>query len=488
MRGRATRARAVTAVPTCAAEVAALARRPRAAYPRTMGRGVTRRQVLELGLGAGAVWALGDARRCAASAQPHMPWPAADAILAATQLPEIPDAVVDVTQLGARGDGRTDDTDALRRAIESCHASGGGHVIVPAGTYLTGAIELLSHVDLHLAHGATLQFSGDARRYPTVLTRYEGIECMNRSPMIYARGAHDIALTGSGTLDADLTASWNSGGDRACLEALVATGADPTARVIPGSGHALRTSFVQPYACDRVLIAGVTLRNARFWQLHPTLCTNVVVDGVTTRAREGNTDACDPESCDHVVIRGCDLGAGDDCIAIKSGRDADGRRIAVPSQNIVIVDCALGGKWGAIACGSEQTGGIRGVYAHRCTVAGGRYVLYVKSNSQRGGATHDVHLDRIVAHDQTEAYATVLTDYDGQTGDHPPSFGDFSITMSVGFRAPRVLQLRGLPGHPIAGVTVEDCRFARIDDADELTDVVDLRVARVEIDGVSAAK
>jgi polygalacturonase len=455
----------------------------------TMARGVTRRQVLAMGLGTGGLWALGGGRSAVAeAARARTPWPEADAILAATRLPDIPDALVDVRDLGARGDGRTDDTDALRRAIESCHTSGGGHVVVSPGTYLTGAIELKSQVDLHLEAGASLRFSGDARRYPTVLTRYEGIECMNRSPMIYANGAHDIALTGRGTLDAELTASWNTGADRAYLETLVANGVDPSGRVIPGSGRALRTSFVQPYACDRVLIEGVTLRNARFWQLHPTLCTNVVVDGVTTRAREGNTDGCDPESCDHVVIRGCDLGAGDDCIAIKSGRDADGRRIATPSQNIVIADCALRGKWGAIACGSEQTGGIRGVYAHRCTVAGGRYVLYVKSNSQRGGSTRDVHLDRIVAHDQTEAFAAAMMDYDGQTGDHPPSFGDFSITMSVGFRAPRVLQMSGLPGHPIAGLTVEDCRFARIDDDDLLTDVVDVRVARVEIDGASVTR
>src|SRR5439155_17930200 len=146
----------------------------------------------------------------------------------------------------------------FKKAIEACSAAGGGIVLVPSGTYVTGAIYLKSKVNLKL-DGATLKFSGDASKYPTVLTRYEGIECMNRSPMIYAHGENNIALTGTGTLDAAGTSSWNKGSDRAYLESLIAKGVtDPGKRVVPGSGHTMRSTFVEPYNCDTVLIQGVT--------------------------------------------------------------------------------------------------------------------------------------------------------------------------------------------------------------------------------------
>src|SRR5204863_2908185 len=204
---------------------------------------------------------------------------------------------------------------AFKNAISAANTAGGGHVIVPSGTYKTGAVYIKSNVDLHLNSGATLKFSSDASKFPTVLTRYEGIECMNRSPMIYAFGEHNIALTGAGTLDAAGTSSWNKGSDRAFLESLIAKGVtDPHKRVVPGSGHTMRSTFVEPYNCDTVLIQGVTLKNSMFWQLHPTLCRNVTVADVSTdpSTAHSNTDGCDPESSDHVVIRDCNLGAHDD--------------------------------------------------------------------------------------------------------------------------------------------------------------------------------
>src|SRR5207248_10387732 len=181
----------------------------------------------------------------------------------------------------------------------------------------------------------------------------------------YAYGERNIALTGSGTLDAGGTSSWNKGSDRAYLETLIGQGVtDPRLRVVPGSGHTMRSTFIEPYDCDTVLIQGVTLKNPLFWQLHPTLCRNVTVDGVSTdpSTAHSNTDGCDPECCDHVVIRNCNLGAHDDNIAIKSGRDADGRRVNVPTQNLVVHGCVMNGAWGAVTCGSEMTGGIRHGY------------------------------------------------------------------------------------------------------------------------------
>jgi polygalacturonase len=455
-----------------------------------MTRDISRRNALELGLGVAGAAAVAPLLAQPASAHPshdHLPWPEARRIVARTRLPRFRDRKFPVARYGAVADGTTDNTDAFAKAISACHESGGGHVIVPSGTYLTGAIHLKSNVDLHLESGATLMFSGDVTKYPTVLTRYEGIECMNHSPMIYAYGERNIALTGSGTLDAGGTSSWNKGSDRAYLETLIGQGVtDPRQRIVPGSGHTMRSTFIEPYDCDTVLIQGVTLKNPLFWQLHPTRCRNVTVDGVTTdpSTAHSNTDACDPESCDHVVIKNCVLGAHDDNIAIKSGRDDDGRRLNIPCQNLVIHDCTMNGNWGAITCGSELTGGIRNVYAHNCTVVGAtKFALYVKSNTLRGGFATNINLDRFSG-TFDRSYVFVTSTYNNQTGTHPPAFGPFTITRSSCTSAPRVFDVSGLPDDPVKGFIVGDCAFDGVTDTtNNLSNVEEIRFRHVTING-----
>jgi polygalacturonase len=457
--------------------------------------GITRRRALGVGLtlagAAAATTALTRTALAAVSAS-DLPWPEAQAIVAATALPSFPDANFTVTDYGAKGDGKADNTAAFKKAIEACAAAGGGHVTVPSGTYVTGAVYLVSNVDLHLNSGATLKFSGDASKYPTVLTRYEGIECMNRSPMIYAYGERNIALTGSGTLDAGGTSSWNKGSDRAYLESLISKGVtDPHKRVVPGSGHTMRSAFVEPYNCDRVLIQGVKLKNSMFWQLHPTLCTNVTVDGVSTdpSTAHNNTDGCDPESCDHVVIKNCTLGAHDDNIAIKSGRDADGLRVNVPSQNIVVFGCTMNGNWGAITCGSEITGGVNNVYAYKCTVVGAtKFALYVKSNTRRGGGAQNINLDSFSgSFDRSFAYVTMT--YNGQTGSHPPKFGPLAISNSSCTDAPLVFDVSGLSSDHVKGLVVTNCSFNGVDNAtDKISNVDGLSFTNVKINGKTVSR
>jgi polygalacturonase len=459
---------------------------------------ISRRQVLIGGLSvAGAAVAMPvlaqtafagstAAARAVVSAD-DLPWPEAKAIVAATKLPDIPDVSFDVTKYGAKNDGKTDNTAAFAAAISAANAAGGGVVNVPSGTYVTGAIYLKSKVNLKL-NGATLKFSGDASKYPTVLTRYEGIECMNRSPMIYAHKEHDIALTGTGTLDAGGTSSWNKGSDRAYLDGLVAKGVtDPAKRVVPGSGHNMRSTFIEPYDCDNVLIQGVTLKNPMFWQLHPTLCRNVTVDGVTTdpSTAHSNTDGCDPESCDHVVIKNCSLGAHDDNIAIKSGRDADGRRVNVPCQNLVIFGCTMNGNWGAITCGSEQTGGIQNVYAYKCTLVGvTKFALYVKSNTQRGGFSKNINLDSFSGV-VDRSFMYLIMNYNGQTGNFPPVFGPFTITNSTLSKAGQnAFNVTGLSSDHVKGLTVKDCTFTGIKNAGNTIKNVDgVSFSNVKING-----
>jgi polygalacturonase len=448
-----------------------------------MAHRITRRGAIIGGLtvaGAAAIPALARTALAAGGPGPlvapeELPWPEARTIVAETKLPEFPAATFPVTNYGAVGNGSTDNTAAFRRAIEACNAAGGGTVVVPAGTYVTGAVYLKSNVNLRL-DGATLRFSGTASDFPTVLTRYEGIECMNRSPMIYAYGEKNIALTGTGTLDAAGTSSWNRGSDRAYLESLVSQGVAPAQRVVPGSGHTMRSTFVEPYRCDTVLIQGITLRNSMFWQLHPTLCTNVTIDSVSTdpSTAHSNTDGCDPESCDHVVIRNCDLGAHDDNIAIKSGRDADGRRVNVPTQNVVVFGCRMNGNWGAITCGSEQTGGIRNVYAYKCTLVGAtKFALYVKSNTRRGGFSENINLDSFSGVlDRSFIYVT--STYNGQTGSFPPRFGPITITNSSCSHAGQAaLNVSGLSGSHIRGLTIRNCAFNGVANTSNTLNFVD---------------
>jgi polygalacturonase len=459
---------------------------------------LSRRQVLLRGLTlAGAAAALPVLSRPASAAgattasavavsAADLPWAQARAIAAETALPSFRNATFNVLSYGAKNDAKTDNTAAFARAITACNAAGGGTVLIPAGTYVTGAIYLKSNVNLRL-DGATLMFSGDASKFPTVLTRYESIECMNRSPMIYAYGETNIGLTGNGILDAGNTASWNTGSRRTFLENWIAQGiTDPRKRVVPGSGNTLRSAFVEPYRCDRVLIQGITLRTPMFWQLHPTLCTNVTVDGVTTDGNRShaNTDGCDPECCDHVVIKNCYLGSNDDNIAIKSGRDADGRRVNVPSQNIVIFANTMDGTWGAITCGSEQTGGIQNVYAYQNTLRGDtKFGLYIKSNTRRGGFTKNINVDSLTGTMAT-AFAFVTMTFDRQTGGYLPEFRAITITNSSCTSAPRVFDVSGLSDSHVHGLVVQDCDFKGVGSATDTFSYVDgLRFTNVKING-----
>jgi polygalacturonase len=412
-----------------------------------------------------------------------LPWLAANTILSQTTVPTFPNTTFNVTAYGAKGDNATDNTSAFQKAISACNASGGGQVVVPSGTYVTGAIYLKSNVNLHLNSGVTLMFSGDASKYPTVLTRYEGIECMNHSPMIYAFGETNIALTGSGILDASNTKSWNQGSNRAgVLEPLVSK--PPSQRNVVGK---LRSTFVEPYSCTNVLIQGVTLRNSIFWQLHPTLCKNVTVDGVTTSTAGVNSDSCDPECCDHVVIKNCTLRAGDDNIAIKSGRDADGRRVNTPTQNVVIWNNKFQGPSGAITLGSELTGGIQNIYAYSnaTTGSGTGFALFVKSNTQRGGFARNVNVDTFNGSHFGQSVVFVTMTYFGQTGTFLPDFsGPFTLNNFVVTTAPRVLDLEGLSNDNVGNVALSNSTFTNITHATNIiSHVTKVTYTNVKING-----
>jgi len=272
--------------------------------------------------------------------------------------------------------------------------------VIPAGVFLTGAIHLASNVNLRLEDGATLRFSQDPHDYlPVVFTRFESTECMNYSPFIYAFEQSNIAVTGNGTLDGGADADhwwpWKKNAVRGPQpassdnRALLAQGEKdvPVSQRVYGDGSTLRPNFVQPYRSTNVLLEGVTIRNSPMWELNPVLCRNVTVRNVKISSHGPNNDGCDPECSTDVLIDGCEFDTGDDCIAIKSGRNRDGRRVNVPCENIVVRNCRMKDGHGGVSIGSEVSGGIRNVYMENNRMDSPHLdrALRIKTNSHRGG-------------------------------------------------------------------------------------------------------
>ncbi len=398
-----------------------------------------------------------------------------------------------MTRFGAAGDGTTDCTAAFAAAIAACHRAGGGHVTVPAGTFLTGAIHLLSHTDLHLEQGSVILFSQDPNAYlPVVFSRWQGIELMNYSPFIYCYGQRNIAITGSGTLDgqADANHWWNwksrETPDFTALETM-ADGNVPVSQRVFGAGHYLPPPMIQPFASDTVLIQGVTIVNSPFWHLNPNLCANVTVEGVSISSSGPNTDGCDPESCTGVVIDRVTFDTGDDCIAIKSGRDADGRRVGVPCTDLVIQNCDFANGHGGITLGSEMTGGVANVYARDLSMnsanlqAGHR----IKTNTLRGGYVRNSNVYRVTAGTIGGPLLLIQGNYSGQTGSFPPGLTGITLAdWTVGTCAGLWSLTGASAADPVGTVTLEDISVTTSTAANSAHYVANLIVTDVTVGGV----
>ncbi|MGH3165132.1 MAG: glycoside hydrolase family 28 protein, partial [Trebonia sp.] len=384
----------------------------------------------------------------------------------------------------------TDCTQAIATAIAACNQAGGGHVVVPAGTFLTGAVHLRSNVDLHLEQGSTLRFSTDPAAYlPAVYSRWGGIELYNYSPFIYSCGQSNIGITGSGTLDGQASDTYwwpwvnESGPDWTALQQMADDGVPVSQRVF-GAGHLLRPQFIQPYRCRDVLIEGVTITGSPMYHMNPVLCQNVTVRGVSALSQGPNNDGCDPESCSDVLISGCVFDDGDDCIAIKAGLGADGRRVNVPCENIVITDCDMQNKYGAIAIGSETTGGVRNVFASDCRMGGSslHYALYIKTNALIGGFVENVFLRDIdisvINHEalSVNLYHSDTTgtgdywDTDG-AGGYPPLVRNIEVRNLTSQQSLAGYTLIGYPDDPIRDVRLIDCVFDGTATADSVHNV-----------------
>jgi polygalacturonase len=409
------------------------------------------------------------------------PWTRAAAIVKRIVPPRFPARDFAITDYGAVGDGQANCTDAIHQAIAACRAAGGGRVVIPDGRFLTGAVRLESGVNLHLAPKATLAFSADSRAYPLVVTRWEGTELMNHSPFIYAFEVENIAITGSGTLDGQADAehwwNWRASGPAASARQAAARlrlldmGARgvPVAERVFGEGHYLRPNFVQPYRSRNVLIDGVTIVNSPMWELHPVLCENVTIRNVTIRSHGPNNDGCDPESCRDVLIEGCTFDTGDDCIALKSGRNNDGRRLNTPIENVVIRNCTMKDGHGGVVIGSEISGGARNIFAERCKMDSPQLdrALRIKTNSVRGGTVEGIYMRDVTVGEVAEAVVTVDYFYEeGDAGKFPPIVRDVDVRHVTSKKSQYALLLRGYTHDPITDVRITDCTFAGVAQAD----------------------
>ncbi|WP_431927595.1 glycosyl hydrolase family 28 protein [Nonomuraea jabiensis] len=437
-----------------------------------------------------------------ATAQPlDSPWDQVPAILARIVPPTFPDRTFPITDYGAKPDNSTDCTAAFRSAIAACNAAGGGTVLVPGtGKFRTGKIHLLSGVRLHVEAGGTIRFRSDAGSYlPTVFTRWQGIECFNYSPFIYARNQTDIALTGTGTIDGNAAAGpWfgfddQRGPDWDRLQQQAVDGVPVEQRQF-GDGHFLKPNMIQFYGCRNILVEDLDIRNPAMWTIHPVLSRNITIRRVKIYSRGAMVDGVDPESSSDVLIEGCTFDTGDDGTVIKSGRDTDGRRVGVPSTDIVIRGNTYYGRWGAITVGSEMSGGVRNVFAENNRILAGSsyhsfYALYLKTNNRRGGTVDGVHVRNLTGGpcDRGGFYIDMNYSLTGP-GNGPivnPIIQNITVDGLNIAGSPFAIKLSGSAASHIRNVTIANSTFTQIDTpAPQLSNADNVVLRDVRINGV----
>ncbi|EIW87837.1 glycoside hydrolase family 28 domain-containing protein [Alishewanella agri BL06] len=406
-------------------------------------------------------------------------WQQADQIIAAIKPVKFPDRSFSITDFGAAAKAGFDNTAAIAAAIAACAAAGGGRVLIPGGRFETGAIHLKSNVNLHLADDTVLSFYTDREHYlPYVMTRWEGVELMGYSPLIYAYQQENIALTGNGILEGngavdawwpwkgqwerrnwDYDASVDQVKTRSPLFEMAERGVPVSERVF--NENFLRPPFIQPYGCKRVLIEGVTIRNSPFWLINPVLSEDVIVRNVNCISYGPNSDGCNPESCNRVLIENCLFDTGDDCIALKSGRNNDGRRLATPVQNVVIQDCIMRAGHGGVVMGSEISGGARNIFARRCRMSSPNLArgIRIKTNSVRGGLIENVYIRDIEIGEVRDAIVINFFYEEGDAGNFMPQVNNLHISNLTVQKAQRAFELRGFERAPISGVTLHHVQF-----------------------------
>lgn len=456
--------------------------------------------------------------------------------------PSIPCREVSVADYGAKGDGLELNTKAFAAAIDELAAQGGGRVVVPDGIWLTGPIVLKDNIELHLADNAMILFSGDQSLYPLTEIIFEGLNTWRCQSPVSARGVKNVAITGGGVIDGGGDA-WRMVKRGKLTEGewkkLVARGGIvsedgnswyPTESYLRGVKAAtdqnvaenatredfermhdfLRPVMVAIHNCENVLLEGVTFQNSPCWTIHPAICTNLIVDGITIRCPDyaQNGDGIDIESCKNVLVINSSVDAGDDAICIKSGKNEDGRKRGIPCENVVVDNCIVFHGHGGFVVGSEMSGGVKNVSVRNCTFSGTDVGLRFKSTRGRGGVVENIYIDNIsmnnilndgllfdLFYGGKSASEAFEEDGDGEASDMPakpvdettPAFRNIHIKNVRCSGARRAMYFNGLPEMNVERVTVTDAQFYAATGAqlNESTDVVLRNVTVVPEKGAS---
>lgn len=389
---------------------------------------------------------------------------------------------VDMLKFGAKADGKTLNTTLINHTVDRLSQAGGGTLFFPAGTYLTGAIRLKSNITLELEAGATLLFSDNFDDYlPFMEVRHEGVMMKSFSPLISAMDAENITIKGEGTLDGQGKAWWTEffriyvdlekNGMRELnkyqplwerendVEALYAETNEDWHGTL--KRRFFRPPFIQPVRCRRVRIEGVKIINSPFWTVNPEFCDNVVVTGVTIHnVPSPNTDGINPESCRNVHISDCHISVGDDCITLKSGRDAQARRLGVPCENITITNCTMLSGHGGVVIGSEMSGSVRKVTISNCVFDGTDRGIRIKSTRGRGGVVEDIRVSNIIMSNIKREAVVLNLKYSEMPvepmSERTPLFRDISISglTAVGVKTP--VKIVGLEEAPVTDIILRD--------------------------------
>jgi polygalacturonase len=323
---------------------------------------------------------------------------------------------------------------------------------------------LQSNINLHVATGAVLAFSQDFSDYlPPVLTRWEGLEVYNYSPLIYARDCENVAVTGGGKLDGQGAAWWpwkkTQKDVAAKLYDMASNGVPTESRVLASEGG-LRPSFVQTLGCKNVLIEGVTLTNGPFWTIHPVYSENVIVRRVRIETSGPNNDGCDPDSSRNVLIEDSFFSTGDDCVVIKSGLNEDGWRVGKPSENIVVRRLHGERGHGGVVIGSEMSGGVRNVWVTDSDFIGTDRGLRIKSMRGRGGTIENIFYDHVRHRDIRLMVVEVTSFYASSTlkpkTETPPTIRNVHVSNVTAQGAKQAIDIVGLPELPVRDVSFEN--------------------------------
>lgn len=417
--------------------------------------------------------------------------------------PQFPSRSVSITDLGAIPGPTNNIGDKIKQAITQLAEQGGGRVVIPRGDFYTGPVHLLSNINLHLEDGAVLHFIPDPELYkPYVYTRWEGTELMGYSPLIYAFEQTNVAITGKGTLEGGGSpqhwwpwkGKWKDAGwgdhpvenqkfTRDVLRQMGEEDVPVSERVF--EDNYLRPPFIQPYRCTNVLIEGVTIKNSPFWLVNPVLCENVTVRNVHCDSHGPNSDGCDPESCKDVLIENCIFDTGDDCIAIKSGRNGDGRRVATPCENILINRCQMKAGHGGVVIGSEISGGVKNLYAQHCEMSSPDLDrgIRIKTNSIRGGHLQNLNYRYIRIGKVKDAVVINFYYEEGDVGQFMPKLEAITIENLYVAEAQRAFMMRGYPHTPITGVTLKNLTFESVGASSVVENVANVTQSNILVNG-----